>query len=379
MARPYAPRMGTASKAAWGQLLDLLRDAGDRWIGPEWGITSESDHPEGVRVLSHILQSALYSHQEADPERPAFRRIVSPTRSFTGDNADAIYFEAPVAGDGEYVVRGNLAGAVYTSFTLEAGGHDGSYPTGLAGVLNDTQIDVGPDGDYEIRLGGAPAERNWIGLPADGGRITTRHYFELPESAAASQTFHVPLSIRSTRDVPPPPRWDDERVAAAIQRVVNHVRTKTVDGVRPGQILPSWLSQVPNVFNAPEKPGTLALAAADAAYAMAPFVIGPDQALVIEGRWPDCRFGNLCLWNRFSQMFDYVNRPVSRNRANTTLLTDGSFRMIVAHRDPGLPNWLDSEGRAFGTMFWRFFLPEGDIVTPRCTVVDHSELHARYG
>ena len=163
-------------------------------------------------------------------------------------------------------------------------------------------------------------------------------------------------------------------MAAALQRVVNHVRTKTVDGFKPGEITPTWVSTTPNFFPAPERPGAMALAAADAAYSMAPFVIGPDDALVITGRWPECRFANVCLWTRFSQMFDYVNRPVSRNRANTVLEPDGSFRMVIAHRDPGVPNWLDSEGRFYGSVFWRFFLPEGEIEAPQATVVPFASL-----
>ncbi len=48
--------------------------------------------------------------------------------------------------------------------------------------------------------------------------------------------------------------------------------------------------------------------------------------------------------------------------------------MILAHQDPGLPNWLDTEGRSSGTVYWRFLLPEGDIVTPKAKVVKFSEL-----
>ena len=45
---------------------------------------------------------------------------------FTGDNADAIYFDAPVSADHVYTVRGNMDGAVYVSITLEVGTADGS-------------------------------------------------------------------------------------------------------------------------------------------------------------------------------------------------------------------------------------------------------------
>jgi len=366
-----------ASRAKFNELIELLQKASDTWVVPGPGM-SDDDLAEGYRNLTHMLQSALYSHQEFDPERPVFNRIVSPTRSFTGDNSDAVYFETPVASGREYIVRGNLAGAVYTSFTMEAGAAGGAYATQTSGVLNDTQMDVDPDGNYEIRLGGPAADRNWLGIPDEGGRITTRHYFEFPWSASASQTLHVPISIEVQDPPPPPPRWGDERVAEAIQHVINHVEQKTIGAPKPqpGVSPAPFVSITPNEFPQPVVPGNMAFAAFDAAYSMAPYLIGPDEALVITGRWPECVFGNICLWNRWGQMYDYVNRQVSRNRANTTLEADGSFKMILAHEDPGLPNWLDTEGRPMGTMFWRFFLPEGEIETPVATVVKFADLTA---
>jgi hypothetical protein len=364
------------ARAKFNELIVLLQDAADNWVVPGPAM-DDSDVAEGFRNLTHILQSALYSHQEFDPDRPVFNRIVSPTRSFTGDNSDALYYETPVAPGREYIVRGNLAGALYTSFTLESGAADGAYPTQTSGVLRDDDIDVDSEGNYEVRLGGSESERNWLAMPVDGGRVTTRHYFEWPHSASASQTLHIPLSIAVTDPLPAPPRWNDERVAAALQRVITHVATKTVDAPpRPAGPPAPFVSTVPNQFPPPQPPGTIAFSAADAAYSMAPYLLGPDEALVITGRWPTCRFANVCLWNRWSQMYDYVNRQVSRNRANTTLEADGSFRMILAHSDPGLPNWIDTEGRALGTVFWRFFLPEGPIETPEATVVRFADLKA---
>jgi hypothetical protein len=107
---------------------------------------------------------------------------------------------------------------------------------------------------------------------------------------------------------------------------------------------------------------------------MAPYVIGPDDALVMTGRWPKCRFANISLWTRHMQTYDFANRPVSLNRVQTKLERDGSFKMILAHRDPKQPNWLDTEGRPFGLVFWRFMLPEGEIETPRAEVVPFAKL-----
>jgi hypothetical protein len=160
-----------------------------------------------------------------------------------------------------------------------------------------------------------------------------------------------------------------------LQRVINHVRGKTVASVAPSEDTPiPFVSRVPNELPQPVVPGNMAFAAFDAAYAMAPYFIGDDEALVIRGRWPECVFGNICLWNRWSQMYDYVNRQVSRNRANTTLNADGSFTMVLAHSDPGHANWIDTEGRNLGTMFFRFFLPEGEIEKPTCEVVKFADL-----
>ena len=135
------------SREAFAELLDLLREAGERCVGAEWGVNEPDDVGDGFRNLTHILQSALFAHQEFDPDRPVFLRIVSPTRSFTGDNSDAVYFEAPVSGSREYIVKGNLAGAVYTSFTMEAGATDGKYSMATAGVLRDDDIDADADGN----------------------------------------------------------------------------------------------------------------------------------------------------------------------------------------------------------------------------------------
>jgi hypothetical protein len=56
---------------------------------------------------------------------------------------------------------------------------------------------------------------------------------------------------------------------------------------------------------------------------------------------------------------------------------DGSFTMVIAERDPGVPNWLDSEGRPFGIVFWRFMLPEGTIETPNAEVVPFDQVRKR--
>jgi hypothetical protein len=39
-----------------------------------------------------------------------------------------------------------------------------------------------------------------------------------------------------------------------------------------------------------------------------------------------------------------------------------------------VPNWIDTEQRGFGMVFWRFFLPEGDVDTPKAEVVNVGDV-----
>jgi len=188
--------------------------------------------------------------------------------------------------------------------------------------------------------------------------------------------LHAAFRIEVLAPLPPPPPPDDTNVAAAIRRVATFMRTSMLDpGPPPREDQPPFVSRVPNELPKPVKPGDFGLAAADAAYSMAPFMIPPGQALVVTGRWPeDCRSANVCIWNRHMQTLDYLHRPVTLNRRQTRTDDEGRFRIVVAHEDPGVPNWLDTEGRPFGLLFLRDMLPEGEIEQPQAESMGKQQL-----
>jgi hypothetical protein len=363
------------SRVAFDELLDTLRETADRYAGPEWGLVNADDVAGGLRVLANLLEGGLVGHFDDDPRQPVFRQIVTSTRKSLGDNADAIYFDAAVSSDYAYRVGGRTAGAVYVSFTIEAHAADGRFPQRTAGVLNDTQFDVDADGGFEVFLGGPARDRNWIALEPEASRVTTRHYWESERSPAIPPVPDVALEIEVVDGLPPLPRPSDASVAAGLRRVTRYVRSRSLEQPKPGEgERPPFVSQEPNVFPKPVTPGEHALAAFDAAYSMAPYVLGPDEALVMTGRWPACRCANVSLWNRHLQTYDFAHRQVSLNRVQTTLDPDGAFRIVIAHSDPGVPNWLDTEGRPFGMVFWRYFLPSSEIDTPQAKVVKLEDL-----
>ncbi len=368
----------TESQTAFTGFVDTLREVGERFAGEEWGLTDPGDVAEGLRAVLHHVAVGLETQLEQDAAHPTFRPIVTPWRKALGDNADARYHDAAVHPAGTYRVRGNTGGAIYVSFTVEAGAEDGSFPTGTVGVLNDTAFDVAADGSFEITVGGPPQDRGWLPLAADASRITVRHYWEQPVSPWVAPWADLALSIDLVDgDVPEQPAWPtDATVATAVNRMATYLRSHTMEALaKPGEAdQPAFVSRIPHEFPPPVVPGTHALAAADAAYSMSPYLLGPDDALVIRARWPECRCANISLWTRQLQTFDYLRATVSLNRAQVTLDDDGWFRVVIAHRDPGVANWISTEGRPFGLVFWRFFLPKGPIETPVAKVLSVESL-----
>ncbi len=365
----------TESRKALHELIALLQEVDQRWVSDEWNLASEEDVYGAHRALMHMLEGGLVGHMEADASRPVFRRIVTPTRKFTGDNGDAIYFDSQVSSDYEYIIRGDMVGAVYLSITVEEGTSDGSLGSNTAAVLNQRDIDIADDGSFAIRVGGKASARNWIPLSKKASGITTRHYFEEKNCAAKDPAREPLMIIEATNATGVAATYTDQSVAAGIRRSAQFIRSRTLLQPPMAQAKqPAFVGIIPNQFPAPVLPNDLGLAAADAHYSLAPYFLGPDEALVMTGRWPISCFSNVCLWNRFQQTFDYRNRQNSLNRAQTELEADGSFRIVIAHENPGVKNWLDTEGRALGMVFWRYMLVEGDVVTPQAEVVKIASL-----
>ena len=206
------------SRKAFNELLDLLRELSERYAGSEWLVQQPDDVGEALRAILHMLEASLLTRMESNPTHPWLREFPLPTRKFLGDNADAIYYETAISPEHSYRLRGGMGGAVYVSITVEAGAPDGGFSQKTAGVINDSHFDVAEDGSFEIRLGGKPAERNWLALPPDACRILTRHYFE-DDVPAAMQPRHIDFQLEVLDPAGPPSPPNDANVAAAIRRV----------------------------------------------------------------------------------------------------------------------------------------------------------------
>lgn len=94
----------------------------------------------------------------------------------------------------------------------------------------------------------------------------------------------------------------------------------------------------------------------------------PDEALVIETEVPECPYWNFQLANYWLESLDTKHRPVWINKHNATLNADGRLTIVVAARDPGCGNFVDTDGHDNGGMLLRW-VGAKHHPTPVCRVV----------
>jgi len=101
--------------------------------------------------------------------------------------------------------------------------------------------------------------------------------------------------------------------------------------------------------------------------------LGPEEALVIEATPPECESWNFQLDNHWMESLDYRHHTIHVNKHTARYEPDGSVRVVVAHHDPGVPNWIDTVGHSQGTMCWRW-IRAAEHPQPRTRVVPVAEL-----
>jgi hypothetical protein len=373
------------TEAAFTDLLATLGRIRDEYVNsPGRGF----DELEALEAYAYALQMVGHVSEflvEADRERPRFSLIVSPARKLLGDNPDSIYHQAAIRGDRSYRIRGRRTGQDYISFTVHGTDPTGGFGGPVLADINDSDFAFDADDRYELVLSAtAPPEGDpavWVPLDPDARMVIVRNYFQHEVSAQNDPEVHVVLDIVPLEPLGPSPMLTDDELSDRIHQASAMLEAITlglrVFGEPPAAPVP-FVSAVPNSVGTPwsfRATGEAVAGAVDIFYSSGSFELGPDDALVMEGTIPSSRFTNVMLWNVHMQTMDYRTRRTALNQAQIVPEPDGSYRIVISEKDPGVPNWLDTGGHRRGMVFWRFLLPESDPETPRCTVVPVSSLH----
>ena len=351
------------SGKAWDEFCDRLKAAGAVLRYP--GTSNDPfQQAEGIRYLTRLTRAALEAFVEfSDPAFPVFRRMVHETVKMGADNTDNLYFNAQISGKYEYVITGKRNTVHYLGFFTQNGNYGTTGGLAPCGALEHSAMTFSPDGSFEIILSRTPKGQNWLKTEDGTGLVIVRQTF-----FDRSKEIPAEILIRNLdgRSVPGPvtPAMIDEGLNTAALFVAGAplLFARWANGFRKHtNRLPMF---DPAVSNA---------AGGDAAiiYYHSHWKLAPDEALIITVKPPECDSWNFQLNNYWMESLDYRYFHVSVNKASATYEPDGSVRIIVAHEDPGKPNWIDTCGHTEGTMCWRWYrLKPGEAaVQPRCTVV----------
>jgi hypothetical protein len=115
---------------------------------------------------------------------------------------------------------------------------------------------------------------------------------------------------------------------------------------------------------------------ADIIYYHSHWKLAEDEALVIQVKPPKCDTWNFQLNNYWMESLDYRYFNICINMGSARYESDGSVKIVVAHEDPDVSNWLNTTSHSEGTMCWRWYrLAEGQSpVEPDCKVVKIKSL-----
>lgn len=350
--------MGDATIDArlWDRFCDRIRAAGHEVLAaaPDDAL----DRAEGLRFVSRLTEHALGAFLErSDPAAPV---LSTTSPKIGGDNPDYVYGGATISGAHTYLLRGRVNDAARLGIGTYHGGL--GTPEGLqcSGYLDSSELALDGDGRFEITLSVTePAQGDWLVMRPDTNQLTIRQ-------TVLERRRHTPATFELDRtDTGPAPGPLDPAVFAG--------RLDRAGGFVAGVVhqFLGWTASFaahPNEIH-PIDPALLAVAQGDPGtyYYNGWFELAEHQRLVITLRPPTCDYWNLQLCNHWLESLDFWHHTIHVNHHTAVTEPDGSVNVIVAHRDPGLPNWLDTAGHRRGGIALRW-VGAGEATDPVCRV-----------
>jgi hypothetical protein len=348
---------------AWEEFCDNLKLAGASLMYP--GAPRDTfNQAEGLRYLTRLTRGGLEAFVEyCDPAFPVLRRMAHETVKLGADNPDNYYFNAQINGRYNYRLHGKRNTVHYIGFFTQNGNYGTTGGLAPCGVLEHCGLQLEEDGSFEIFLSKTPTGKNWLKIEDETSMVMVRQTFlnRFTETAA-----EVTIENLDGFSVPGPvtPAMIDEGLKTASMFVAG-----------ASLMFARWANGFQNHTNKLPlfDPAVSNAAGGDTniIYYHSHWRLSENESLVIEANPPDCDSWNFQLNNYWMESLDYRYFTICINKASAHYEPDGSVRVIVAHRDPGQPNWINTCGHNEGTMLWRWYrVADGcEPLEPSCRVV----------
>lgn len=353
-------------KASWDDFCDQLKNAGDlvfRDTTPSQNI----DRAKGFRLLARNVSLGLqFCLENNDPDFPELLHYFDPIRKQGGDNPDALYVGAPINGQNSYRISGKRGDARYFAVTVL---EDGATPWGGAVVGNmiDSDIEVEEDGSFEIVLSPHEHPGNWIKTTPGSWRVTFRQFF-------ADWENEQPMAARIDRigEIEHKPDLTPAQIQQGLQDSVAWVKESTLYWANT---LDKWKVQ-PNKFLSYRQLDDNAIDATPGGEPLICYWKVPiDEVLVVRVTPPEADYWSVEFGNYWWESMDYRYRLCSTNCHHATLEENGELLLVVAHDDPGVPNWLDPSGHVEGYITTRW-IGASHYPLPECRQMELSSLES---
>jgi hypothetical protein len=285
------------------------------------------------------------------------------------DNPDNYYFNAQIDGSKyEYRIKGKRNSVHYIGFFTQNGNYGTTGGLAPCGALEGKDLKLAPDGSFEIILSKEKRGENWLRIEDETGLVMVRQTFNDKNKEIAAEITIENLDGRTAPD-PVTPQMIDEglKTAALFTAGAPMLFAKWANGFR------KHTNKLP-LFD----PAVSNAAGGDASiiYYHSHWKLAPNEMLVITVKPPKCDAWNFQLNNYWMESLDYRYFTVCINKSSAVYEPDGSVKVVVAHSNPGLPNWINTCGHNEGTMCWRWYrLAEGETaVEPDTFVITNYEL-----
>lgn len=365
--------------AAWALFCDRLKQAGT-FAFKDANPANPLQRADAFRFLTQNLGQAFdLALETQDPAFPQIHWFTTPTMKLGGDVADFTYRQAWVSGRHAYRITGKRGTARWLNVTVQGPRPDAIPGTGWPSLhepfgdipecnILGTQIETDADGRFELFIGGEQRERNWLPLTTASRKLFIREAFDAWGETPTQLTIER-VGMAEPRPLPSPDRmieamdWAGDFVTGLMEQWPEH----------------SWLTSGGICDPASRNTFPAAKGANDASDAkrgrMAAHMVwrlAPDEALVVEmdmhaGFWI---FG---MGGALMGSLDFLHRPVSYTPARTKVDADGVVRLVIAHDDPGVHNWLDTQGFSDGNLTYRNLLTQNPA-TFRTRLVKRDEV-----
>jgi hypothetical protein len=327
------------SGRAWSHLLDGLRRAAAVVLDEDVP-RNAADTAAGFRHLLVLLGLGL---DNALREGSGSVLAVKPSGvdaiyKWGMDCPDCIYTGAGLRGGETYRLWGHRGSARYVGLQSMAG------MASSANVLLD-ELDLGPGGEVDLVLSADPHPGNWLPLAENATTLVIRHFFYDWDTEVASSLSIERIGVPGEQA---PRAHEDPRAVVARQLIaLGDFVVGNLDF-----FLQFSRPETPNTF-LPPLDGTAMGAAAENRPVIGSWELGPDEALVVEVTPPEGLYWSYSLGNPWWETIDYASHQSSLNGHQAAVDDDGVVRVVIAHEDPGVANWLDTAGHSAGPIILR--------------------------